>query len=173
MKRAGNVFQKIELATISVMLAVMVLVIFVATVGRYTKLYATPWAEELSRYCMAWLCFVGAGYVARHGANFGVDVIVKRLPPKARVAAHILQTLIVTLMCVWIVYYGIQICQTQIKMSRTSPSLNLPMWIVYGIVPFCGLSVGVQNLIYQIEAIRNELRGHSTAGDEESEVEQL
>ena len=159
MKKVGKAFETTQIALISVLLAVMVIVVFVATVGRYSKFYVTPWAEELTRFCMQWLALVGVGSLARHGGNFGVDVIVQRMPGNGKITMHMIQAIVITALCAWVTYYGIVTCQTQIKMNRTSPSMGIPMWIIYSVVPYCGISVCVQNLLYQFEkisAIRDE-----------------
>ena len=54
MKRFFDGLKKAEEKLIAVLLAVMVIVIFAATIGRYTMLFSLPWAEELARYLMIW-----------------------------------------------------------------------------------------------------------------------
>ena len=154
MNKVIKVFETIQITFISVLLAVMLTVIFTATVGRYTTLYVMPWAEELARICMQWLTLIGAGLLAGYGGNFSVDVLVKRFPNKGKVVMYLIQLLIITALCIWVTYYGIMTCRTQIRMNRTSPSMGIPMWIIFAVVPYCGISVGLQNFLYQMKNIK-------------------
>ncbi len=154
MKKICGFLQKVEYGACGLFLAGMVAVIFLATFARFTKLFTTPWAEELARYLMIWLGFVGAGAVARTGSHFGVDVLVKRLPGAGKWIAHLVQTVLITLICGWIFYYGMQVCMTQIRMNRLSPSLDLPMYLVSACIPYTALSVGVQNFLHELVKIK-------------------
>ena len=161
MQKVCDILKKIEFGFIGLCLAGMVAVIFIATVGRYSQLYVTPWSEEAARYLMIWLAFVGAGCVARMGLHFGVDVLVNKFPQKGRFVMYIIQAVIVTLICIWIGYYGFQITITQIAMHKTSPSMGLPMYIVSLCVPYTAISTGLQNLYYQICKMKKCLNGNA------------
>ena len=166
MKQVCKFLQKIELSLISLFLAGMVGVVFLATIARYSGMFTTPWAEEAARYMMIWLTFIGAGAVARTGSHFGIDVITKRLSDKPRTVFYILEVIVVTAICAWIAYYGIFLCANQIRMSRTSPSMNLPMWLVSSCVPYAAISCGIQNLLFSIDRIRTERNAGFHPSDE-------
>lgn len=154
MKKVCTALQKVEYGLCGILLAGMVAVIFLATFARFSKLFTTPWAEELARYMMIWLGFVGAGAVARTGTHFGVDVLVKKLSDRRKIIMYIIQIVAITAICIWIFYYGIRICITQVTMNRTSPSMKLPMYLVSICVPYTAISVGLQNFLYEIDVIR-------------------
>jgi len=42
--------------------------------------WAAPWTEELARYCMIWIIFLGAGLACRHAQLIALEIVVQRLP---------------------------------------------------------------------------------------------
>lgn len=54
MKKLVDGIVKIEEILCVALLVVMCVIIFVATVARFTQLFVIDWAEELARYCMIW-----------------------------------------------------------------------------------------------------------------------
>ena len=55
------------------LLGVMSVIIFVSVSIRYLSDYSIPWAEEVSRYLMVWLMFLGIGPVIRLGGHIAID----------------------------------------------------------------------------------------------------
>ena len=41
---------------------------------------AAPWTEELARYFMIWIIFLGAGLACRHAQLIALEIVVQRLP---------------------------------------------------------------------------------------------
>ena len=53
MKKFLDGFSKVVEVLCVIIMCLMVLVVFFATVGRYSKLYALSWSDEFARYGMA------------------------------------------------------------------------------------------------------------------------
>ena len=60
----------------------MAVLVFVNVVCRYVFNFSLIWVEELTRYMMVWLGFLGSGLVLRFGAHVAVDVFQDLLPPQ-------------------------------------------------------------------------------------------
>lgn len=56
---------KIQDAVISVILTVMVGVVVLATVCRYFQIAVLSWPDELTRYLLIWLVFIGCGAASK------------------------------------------------------------------------------------------------------------
>ena len=82
MNRIVRTIVSIEEAFISILLPIMCIVVFAGTVGRYTKLFTMPWGEELARYILVWIVFIGSAAAAREGAHFAADIVVALIPKK-------------------------------------------------------------------------------------------
>ena len=153
MKIFARIFVKMEKIFVSAIMAVMTIVIFAATITRYTALTVIPWSEELARYLMIWLGLIGAGSVARDGGHFGVDIVVKAVPEKARKMLYVLQAIIITGFCAYAGWFGVKNVIGQYSMGQKSPAMQIPMYLLYAAVPLGSFSVMVQNLIYYIPLI--------------------
>jgi len=95
------------------------------------------WSEELARFLLVWLTFVGATVAYRRNMHPGVDVLFKRLDRSRR---HQLQR-IVNLLCLLffavLIWYGVHFAF--FIRAQTTPALGLPKWLVFSIIPISGL----------------------------------
>ena len=124
-----------ELNLITVLLPVMCTIVLFATFGRYTKWYSTPWAEELSRYIFIWIVFPGTVIGVKRQAHYNVDVLVEKLPPGGKTIVYYIQVCVELAFFGFIAYQAAKIMRVQIRMSQTSPSLKIPMYLAYGAIP--------------------------------------
>lgn len=135
MKKFFKGLKKVEEIVLVGLLIIMTVVIFIATVARFTNLFVISWAEELARYCMIWLVFIGIGVAAKDGEHFRVDALTLFLPKKILDLLSVLNAVLVFGFCGVASYYGIKIIQNQMASGQITPSLNWPMWIIYLAIP--------------------------------------
>jgi len=64
-------------------MAAMAVLVFANVVSRYVLNYSIIWVEELTRYMMVWVGFLGSGLVLRIGAHIAVEAFQELLPPRA------------------------------------------------------------------------------------------
>ena len=79
MKRFCEAFLKLEKGIGGALLLLMLVVVFFATVGRYTGLYNMSWSDEAARYLMIWFVFLLAGLSAFRGEMFSIDLVTEHL----------------------------------------------------------------------------------------------
>ena len=58
----------------------MALMVFANVALRFLTDYSILWVEEVSRYTMIWLTFIGAGPVLRYGGHIGIDTLQQGMP---------------------------------------------------------------------------------------------
>ena len=75
MKKLVDTFAKVIEAFLVILMALMVLVVFLATVGRYSQLFAIPWSEEFARYCMVAIVYLGLMLASLQERHFIVDLV--------------------------------------------------------------------------------------------------
>lgn len=155
--------KKAEERLIAIFLAAMVIDIFVATFGRYTTLFSLPWAEELSRYLMIWVVFIGAGAVAGDGSHYGVDIIVANLPPLGQKICLILTDIFIAAFCIFVAYYGMQNVISQFQKGQVSSAIHIPIWIMYMAVIIGCILVLLQYIYHSVITIRN--MNHNEEGE--------
>lgn len=161
MKAFANWVYKIEKGVGGALLLLMLGLVFFATVGRYSGWYNMAWSDEASRYCMIWSVFVVAGLSAQRGQMFSIDIVSEKLPLKGQRIFAIVRLVLVLAFCAFCLVYGTKMMIHQTNIGQTSPSLKMPMWIMYSCVPFGCLLLAAHYiaLFYtQIDDISKKIR---------------
>lgn len=104
---------------------------------RYVLNESLFWAEEAVRFSMVWSVLLGSALVARDRAHIRIDVVENLLPPVARRRLDLVLDVLMIVFMVILMITGIQFAGR--SMMQTSPSLDLPMWAVYGAIPIGAL----------------------------------
>ena len=128
-------FDNIEEYILLVLFPLMVIVVFVATCVRYLTVMSLPWAEEVARYSMVWIAYVGASLGIKRNSHLGVEAVLLLLPKGSRIFFDYFRYLMIILFNVLIAYFALQIIQSQISTEQVSPSLRIPIWFAYGAIP--------------------------------------
>ena len=146
MSRVKHILNNFEEILISVMLPLMVAVIFVGTMGRYSKAFLLPWAEELARYLMIWVVFLGIGAGAKRNAHFVVEVLMLILPKGLKKFLRIFNSLFVAAFMGTLIYYSKTLIERIMGMQQLSPSLHIPIWTIYIAIPVGCALMGIRTL---------------------------
>lgn len=131
----GKFIDRLEEYLLIILFPIMTIIVFGATVVRYLKLGAIPWSEELARYIMIWMAYIGASLGIKRNAHLGIEAFVNKLPPTLTKYVKAFKVGIILLFNILVVYYSYQIIMCQINMGQTSPALEMPIWIAYLAVP--------------------------------------
>ncbi len=160
-----RILDRFEEILISALMAVAVVLIFVAVVHRfsigfaadlvgYARTHDMPalqdwaraafksingirltWAQEACIYLFVWMAKFGAAYGVRTGIHVGVDVLSERLTGANRRAITIIAMSGGVLFTAILVWIGTDFVWHVYKGGQTSPDLELKMWIIYLAVP--------------------------------------
>jgi C4-dicarboxylate transporter DctQ subunit len=128
-------FNKIEEYILIVLVPVMVIIIFIATGIRYLTTSSLPWAEELARYSMVWIGYIGASLGMKRNAHIGVSAFVGVLPKRWRPYLDFLRFVLIVLFNLLIAFFALQIIKSQVATEQVSPALRIPIWVAYGAIP--------------------------------------
>ncbi|BAT59951.1 2,3-diketo-L-gulonate TRAP transporter small permease protein YiaM [Variibacter gotjawalensis] len=116
-----------------VVLAAMSVIVFVNVCMRYLTTDSLVWAEEVARYLMCYLTFLGLGLVYRYGGHIGVDSLQKAVPDRAATILRAISVAIVIAFCAAMAWYG------AIYADRTSvqstPVTEIPFSYIAASVP--------------------------------------
>lgn len=134
----------------SLLVGVLMLVMCGATLAgvfaRYLLNDALSWSEEVARYSMVWMSFLGGGLVFRYGGHIAIDTLVARIPAGA--VRHLVvgfAHLVVVAFLVVLAWYGYSLMMRGTYM--TTAALRLPMSIPYAAIP-----IGAVMMIYHLAA---------------------
>src|SRR5690625_6484887 len=71
------------MAIIAALLAALTVVVTFQVLGRYVPFIPRPlWTEEIARWLLAWVAFLGAAIALRHSDHFVIDLIPQRAEAK-------------------------------------------------------------------------------------------
>jgi TRAP-type transport system small permease protein len=123
--------------TTALLLAAMTLITGLAIAGRFVFSYSLSWSDELTRFLLIWISFLGMSVGVCRGAHPGIDSLVRRLSPQAsRIVLACAAALSLLFFAVMVVYGGVLALRTW---PQRSPSLGLRMTVPYLAVPVAGL----------------------------------
>ncbi|MBI6628493.1 TRAP transporter small permease [Pontibaca salina] len=115
------------------MLAAMALVVGTNVALRYTTNASLPWADEVARYLMIWLTFIGAGLALRTGGHVAITNLQDAIPTRAQIVLRSLIVLTLLAFFLFMIWAG-QDYMTRMQFQK-SPALRLPFNYVYAAMP--------------------------------------
>lgn len=128
---------RLNRAALMLLLAAMAIIIFANVVLRYTTSASIEWAEEVARYLMVWLTFLGAGPVLRYGGHIAVDNLQDSLSPVAARAIRVVIAALLFGFFGFMVWFGVlYVERAQFQMT---PTTQIPMSWIYAAMPVGGL----------------------------------
>jgi len=115
----------------------MTLIVAVQVFFRYILNNSLFWSEELARFILVWLTFLGASSAYYRKVNPGVDFLYAKLPPLLKKISLVLTHLASIALFTVMIVYGCQFAW--FVRLQISPALQLPKWIILSIIPISGL----------------------------------
>lgn len=92
-------------STAALFLGAVIIVVLIGVVARYILHISLPWAEELARFLLVWLTFMGAAAATFKRTNIRVDTIYARFPEgRLRIGFEILSislTILALVILIW------------------------------------------------------------------------
>lgn len=143
------------------LLAGMVVMVFGNVILRYAFNSGLDISEELSRYFFVWLTFIGAVVVMRENGHLGVDTLVSKLSDKGRLICMVLSDAIVLVICAMLIEGTWK--QQAINASAVAPVTGISLALIYGILYFAGLGMGLLSLMRLIRALTGRLGQYELA----------
>ena len=122
-------------------LAAMVVLVFGNVVLRYGFNSGITVSEELSRWLLVWLTFLGAIVAVREHAHLGVDTLVRKLGPTGKRICFVINYCLM-LFADWLLLSG-SWRQTIINIDDRAPATGLSMGIFYAVGVIFGVSTAI------------------------------
>ena len=115
-----------------VILAAMAMMVFANVALRFLTDESILWVEEVSRYLMIWLTFLGAGLVMRYGGHIGIDTLQDKFPQQAPIVRALVFVFMLGFFS-FMVWIGIR--YALLTWGQTTPVMQIPVGIVYLAMP--------------------------------------
>lgn len=127
---------------IVLILTALSVVVFAQVLLRYVFGTALFLADELARYLLVWLGFLGGSLGLRAGAHIGVEVFCLLLPARGQRAAALVASTLIGAFLVVLTVMGAALLPDQF--SQLSPGLGISMFWPYLAIPVGGFFMLLQ-----------------------------
>jgi TRAP-type C4-dicarboxylate transport system permease small subunit len=145
----SRVSERIVRYTLVGMVAVMTAIIIVQVFMRYVFLYSLSWSEEVARYLMIWVSFLGASLALKYGFHIGVEFVINRISEGKRVWINLIAKVGILLFLIYFTIGGFRLSWA--VRDQDSPALLFSMAYAYLSAPVGGLFMIFQLLSLMAE----------------------
>lgn len=114
-------------------LAAMSVIVFVNVALRYLTDDSIVWSEEVARYLMIWLTFLGIGPVMRLGGHVAIDTLHNAVPASASMALRAVVVGLLAAFCLTLAWFGTVFVGR--SWSQSTPVTEIPFSFVAAAVP--------------------------------------
>ena len=138
--------------TLVLIMSVMVINVLWQVFTRYVTGNPSSFTDELARYLMIWIGVLGAAYVSGRNLHVAIDILPLRQNLKTQKKLKIIVTILIILFVLFaFVIGGTRLVYISYVLGQQSPSLQLPLALVYVIIPISGLLI----MYYKISDLKN------------------
>lgn len=110
--------------------------------GRHVLEQSFSFTEEFARFALIWLTILGAAYLNGQRSHLSMDFWLNKLPPEQKVRRYkMIELLTGVFALVVMVIGGGNLVYTTLRLGQLSPAMQLPLGLVYAIVPLSGLMI--------------------------------
>ena len=121
-------------------------IVFLQFFTRYVLNDSLAWTEEIARYGLMWVTFIGAAMVTRRNSHIAVTLLTELLPAGPARVLRALIDVIVLVFLTLLAYFSVLIVQ-RMQFQRMTV-IDLPMSLVYG-----GVALGCFLMLFR-QALR-------------------
>jgi C4-dicarboxylate transporter DctQ subunit len=108
---------------------------FTNVVARYVFDSSLTWAAELTVYLFLWSTFFGAAYCFKQDAHISINILLEKVNPITAKVLMLVAHSITLVFLFAVAYYGYEYVLFVHELEEVSVDLEMPMWIVYIVVP--------------------------------------
>ena len=115
------------------LLSAMSVIVFTNVSLRYLTNFSLTWAEEVARYLMIWMTFLGAGLVLRVGGHVAITNLHDAMPAPAQRMLRVLIGMLILCFCAVMIWIGYEYMS---RMGRqVTPATRISFSYVYAAMP--------------------------------------
>lgn len=152
LSKASDAVDKAVRAVVFLMLIVMVVVVSAAVFWRYILNDSLSWAEELARYLLVWISFLGASIATHDKGHISISTLTDLFPPTLQRVVLILVDVFVIIFLAAVCYHGIKLLP--IMRFRLAPTLLIRMDVVYLVLPISSAVMILHLVAQSVAALR-------------------
>lgn len=130
------------------------LIVFVNVITRKFFNFTIIWAEEIARYLIVWVTFIGLSSCVRENMHVSIDIVIQKLPGRVRKVYNKFLYLILILVGAYLSYLGALITEKLYLSGNKSVTAGIAIWLIYLPIP---IGFGLMTLNYLKKLFSREL----------------
>jgi TRAP-type C4-dicarboxylate transport system permease small subunit len=142
-----------------VLVVALALVVFLQVFNRFVLKAPLAWSEDLAMLLFQWVVFLGAAIGVRRLRHFGIDLVVKKMPPGWHHTIDLIIPFIMGIVALTMITEGIQLLSY--NQSRIYATMNLSYLWAYLPIPVSGCLMILYLVIQEIKRWKQKERGIS------------
>ncbi|WP_318361590.1 TRAP transporter small permease [uncultured Agathobaculum sp.] len=148
-----KIIDKIIEVMCTAIMGYMVLAVCWQVITRFVLKNPSTVTEEILRYLLVWTTMVGGAYAYGRRKHLSINMLAKKLPPRAQKLLDIFVQAIVIAFCVVVMIVGdLRLVET--TFNQISSALHLPMPYVYASILVGGVLIIFYAIIFILEDIK-------------------
>lgn len=137
-----NTMDQVLKTVLAVLMAVMVLDVLWGVFTRYVMGAQSQWTEELARYLLIWIGILGAAFASGKKMHLAIDILPTSLEGKRqKLLMNGIHLIVILFALAVLLIGGSRLVYITSKLGQVSTALDLPLAVVYSIVPISGLFI--------------------------------
>lgn len=146
MEKLSDFIDKVTLTIACVLLVIIAVIVNWGVFCRYVLFAPLPWSEQIPKYAMIWMGFLGTSVGISRNRHIGFDILVTRLPSMIKKIIVIAGRIIILFFLVMMTIYGVSFAFA-VGFSSKAPMLPIPMFYLFLAVPVGGVFMILQTII--------------------------
>ncbi len=142
LQKAYSALQRTIRVCLCVLLTCMAVIVFANVVSRYYLQAALAWSEEVTRFMLIWMVFMGAVLAYVNDEHLGLDIVVKSLPQRLQCAVAVVVDALIMFAVLLLIRGGSMLMVGSWEWE--APATEIPYGYIYTIVPICGALLFLQ-----------------------------
>ena len=148
-----KIIDKIIEVMCTAIMGYMVLAVCWQVITRFVLKNPSTVTEEILRYLLVWTTMVGGAYAYGRRKHLSINMLAKKLPPRAQKLLDICVQAVVIAFCVVVMIVGdLRLVET--TFNQISSALHLPMPYVYASILVGGVLIIFYAIIFIFEDIK-------------------
>jgi C4-dicarboxylate transporter DctQ subunit len=168
MMKPGKALRKVEYGFLAACMLGTTFLLFANVTLRYLFHSSIFWVEEVLRYLIVWVTFVGAATCVREKSHISLDTLTAALPPRPRFVMALAGGVACVASSLVLFRYALTFVLKMGATGQVSATIgDFPMYIVYSCMPIGFLLItiwSVKDLFDVVGKRRAELSGTGDTG---------
>ena len=125
-----------------IIMSLMVINVLWQVFSRYVLSNPSTFTDELARYLMIWVGVLGAAYVAGKGNHVAITFFFEKFNSRNKKTVKLIIDLVILSFALLAMSFGgFRLVYITLILQQFSPSLGIPLALVYLIIPISGMLI--------------------------------